>query len=87
MKSKNTDNLIYKSAREQQILMNDERNIRINEKVAYSVSKIMSYIFIGLLFITGGFMKDFTCLFIISIVIIIKFILTMIYLRYYNKTI
>lgn len=51
MKSKNFGTLLSKSAREQEILMKDERNISINEKATYSASKIMNYIFIGLLFI------------------------------------
>lgn len=51
MKSKNFGTLLSKSAREQEILMKDERNISINEKSTYSASKIMNYIFIGLLFI------------------------------------
>lgn len=87
MKNNNINTLIYKSVKEQEILMKDERNIQINEKSSYAVSKVMNYILIGLLFLSGVFMKDFTWLFIISIVIIIKFILTIGYSIYYNKTI
>lgn len=85
MKNVKGDSLLSKSLKEQKIFMQDERFIQINEKVACSVSKIMNWIFVILLFVTGLAMKNMTALFLISIIIIIKFILTIIYSYYYNK--
>lgn len=85
MKSKDNNNLLSKSVKEQKIIMNDERFIGINEKTSHSVSNIMNLVLIALLFITGVVIKDFTCLLIISSIIIIKLILTLIYSYYYNK--
>lgn len=85
MKNVKGDSLLSKSLKEQKILMQDERFIQINEKVACSVSKIMNWILIALLFITGVTIKNYTALFIVSIIIIIKFILTIIFSYYYNK--
>lgn len=77
--------LLSKSLKEQKILMQDERFIQINERVSCSVSKIMNWIFGILLFVTGVAIKNMTALFLISIIIIIKLILTIIYSYYYNK--
>ena len=77
--------LLSKSLKEQKILMQDERFIQINERVSCSVSMIMNWIFGILLFVTGVAIKNMTALFLISIIIIIKLILTIIYSYYYNK--
>lgn len=71
--------------KEQEIIMKDERFIQINEKAAFKVSKIMDWILIGLLFFAGVYMKDMTNLFIVSIIVVVKFTLTLIYSRYYSK--
>lgn len=81
---KNTKTLLQTSFKEQQVLLNDERHININEKTSHSVSKIMNWILFALLFITGVLMKEYTTLFIISVLIIIKLILTLIYTYHYS---
>lgn len=87
MKNNNVKTLFSNSLKEQKTIINDERFITINEKVSHSVSKIMNWILVALLFITGSILKSFTCLFIISAIIIIKFLLTISYSYYYNKKI
>ena len=86
MKFNSDNSFLSKASKEQKILMNDERFIGINEKTSHSVSKIMNWVFIVLLFVTGISLKNFTALFIISFIIIIKFVLTLCYSYYYNKT-
>lgn len=87
MTNNSNEGLLKRSFKEQQIILNDERHLSINEKVAYSVSKIMSWILFALLFITGAIMKDYTALFIVSMLTIIKLILTIIYSYYYSRKI
>lgn len=84
MKNSNNESLIKRSFKEQQIILNDERHLNINEKTSHSVSKVMSWIMVALLFITGVVIKNYTCLFIISVLTIIKLILTVIYSYYYS---
>lgn len=87
MKDNNAKTLFSNSVKEQKILLNDERFTTINEKVSHSVSKVMNWLLVALLFITGSIFKNFTCLFIISAIVILKFLLTIIYSYYYNKKI
>ncbi|MEG2016964.1 MAG: hypothetical protein RR128_00730 [Clostridium sp.] len=87
MKKDNNEGFIIKSFKEQQIILKDERHININEKTSEAVSKIMNWIFIALLFITGVVMKNYTCLFMVSIIIIAKTILTIGYSYYYSHKI
>lgn len=84
---KNNKDFLKKSFKEQQIILNDERQINIHEKTSHSVSKLMNIILIALLFITGTLMKDYVSLFIVSIVTIIKLVLTIIYSYYYSRKI
>ncbi|MGL4374702.1 MAG: hypothetical protein ACRCS6_12990 [Turicibacter sp.] len=85
---KNTGNTVNsKIAKEMKLLEKDERLVQIREKTAHSVSQIMNYILLALLWTTAVFMKNMTCLFIISILITIKFTLTLIYTLHYNKTV
>lgn len=84
---KNNKDFLKKSFKEQQIILNDERHLNIHEKTSHSVSKMMNLILIALLFITGTLMKDYISLFIVSIVIIIKLVLTIIYSYYYSRNI
>lgn len=86
MKNNDDNTLLSKSIKEQQILRNDERFISINEKASNSVSKIMNYILVALLF-SSAYIRNFTVLFVISILIIIKLVLTLFYFYYYNKKI
>lgn len=86
MKVNTAADLLSNSAKEQKILMNDERFIEINEKTSHTVSKIMNWLLFALLFITGAIMKNYAALFIISSIIIVKFILTLACSYYYNKT-
>lgn len=86
MKVNTTADLLSNSAKEQKILMNDERFIEINEKTSHSVSKIMNWLLFALLFVTGAILKNYVTLFIISSIIIVKLILTLMYSYYYNKT-
>lgn len=87
MKSEGVRSLLCNSAKEQKVLMNDERFLTINEKVSHSVSKIMNWILIALLFITAVLMKSYIGWAIISGIIVTKFVLTLIYVYYYNRKI
>lgn len=87
MKKDNKEGFIIKSFKEQQIILKDERHININEKTSEAVSKVMNWIFLALLFITGVIMKDYICLLMVSIIIIIKTILTIGYSYYYSQKI
>lgn len=84
MKRDNNEGFIKKSFKEQQIILKDERHININEKTSDAVSKIMNWFFIALLFITGVVMKNYMCLLMVSIIIIVKTILTIGYSCYYS---
>lgn len=77
-------NLFQKSFNTQQVLLKDERHLSINEKTSTSVSKIMNWLMILLLFFTGVVIKNTLCLLLISLLTIIKLILTIFYSYYYS---
>lgn len=87
MKIDTIKRILFKSINEQEILMGDERFISINEKTSYSVSKAINWLLIALLFITGAMMKNYTSVFIVALIIIAKFTLTIIYSFYYSNKI
>lgn len=72
-------------ARKKNIQVNDERNIRIREKVGWQISRVVNYVLCALVLVMGLMRMPVAAILMMVGVILLEFILAVVLSNYYAK--